>query len=520
MNKNWIRSCDFLNIPTSLSYKNEYFYATNVGATLTIFFIIIIISLSTYEVILLYQKTSFSLISNQYTDLSQTLDFSQTPFLFQIINNRGKHIDLENKILTVEAYSMEQIIRKYENGTQKKKITNTKIELEKCDKLYSNQSEFSELNLSKFTCIKPGQNLTAYGLLGDLNNAFKGIRIYINKCSGSNCYDDNEITKQLHNSKFVFYYSSLSSNMFYLNSKDIKYQLYTKFCSLSTGILKKIVFTYDIGRFYLYNNILFKNKVEFNYILGNDYTIDVDLDPTSTIKNNEYTIAYISFHYSGNIVETRKEVQTLFESLSMIGNIFNIILTIFKVINNYYANKVLFVDIFRTVFFSKENLNLNIKENINFNNCLNDNKKNSIHKRRNLDKSDELSLNNNSIKIKSIKSLNNKIIPSTDNDVRPKKKSKTYSENKGIITKTKLLYYYLLPLWVIRRNKSFNSIYTIKDRICEYFSIEKINELIKFKETLEDKYIKSKMNNAEVININNKNLIENHLNDINNQIIK
>ena len=57
MNKNWIRSCDFLNIPTSLSYKNEYFYATNVGATLTIFFIIIIISLSTYEVILLYQKT-------------------------------------------------------------------------------------------------------------------------------------------------------------------------------------------------------------------------------------------------------------------------------------------------------------------------------------------------------------------------------------------------------------------------------------------------------------------------------
>ena len=94
------RSCDFLNIPTSLSYKNEYFYATNVGATLTIFFIIIIISLSTYEVILLYHKTSFSLISNQYTDLSQTLDFSQTPFLFQIINNKGKHIDLENKILT------------------------------------------------------------------------------------------------------------------------------------------------------------------------------------------------------------------------------------------------------------------------------------------------------------------------------------------------------------------------------------------------------------------------------------
>ena len=53
-----------------------------------------------------------------------------------------------------------------------------------------------------------------------------------------------------------------------------------------------------------------------------------------------------------------------------------------------------------------------------------------------------------------------------------------------------------------------------------YFSIEKINELIKFKETLEDKSLKAKMNNVDLITINNQNVIENHLNDINNQIIK
>ena len=519
MKKDWLRRCDFLNVPTSLSYKNEYFYATNVGASLTIFFFCIIISLTSYEIILLYQKTSFTLISNQYTDLSQTIDFSQTPFFFQMINNKGKVIELDDRLLKLEAYNMEQSIKKYENGTKKKKVKNTKIELEKCDKIYSNETEYSDLNLSRYICIKPGQNLTAYGLLGDVNNAFRGIRIYINKCSGSDCYDNSVISKQLHNAKFMVNYLSLSSNMFYLKSQDVKYEIYTKFCSLSTSILKKIVFTYDIGRFYLYNNILFKNKLVFNYLLGNDYTIDVDLDPTSTIKNDEYTIAYISFHYSGNIVETRKEVQTIFESLSIIGNIFNIILTIFKVINNYYSNKILFVDIFRTVFFSKDNLNLNIRENINFNNCINTNKKANMNKKKNLDISDEISINNISNKIKSIKSLNNKIIPTTD-DTRPKRKSKTFVENKGIITKTKLLYYYLLPLWVIRRNKTFNSMYTIKDRICGYFSIEKINELIKFKETLEVQSLQSKMNNVEVINVNNPNLIEKRLNDINNQNIK
>ena len=54
------------------------------------FFFAIIIALVTYEIILLYNKSSFTLISNQYTDLSETIDFSQTPFLFQLINEKGK----------------------------------------------------------------------------------------------------------------------------------------------------------------------------------------------------------------------------------------------------------------------------------------------------------------------------------------------------------------------------------------------------------------------------------------------
>ena len=325
MKKDWFRKCDFLNVPTSLSYKNEYFYATKVGAALTVFFFAIIIALTTYEIVLLYNKSSFTLISNQYTDLSETIDFSQTPFLFQLINEKGKVTNKDDKAFVLEAYTMEQSITKYENGTTKKKVKNTKIEMIECDKIYSNETEFNGLNLSKYICIKPGQNLTAYGLLGDPNNIYKGIRIYINKCSGDNCYSDSEISKKLHNIKFMVSYLSLSSNMFYLNNQDIKYELFTKFCSLSTNILKKIVFTFDIGRFYLYNNVLFRNNISFNYLLGNDYNLDVDLDPTSTLKSNEYTIAYISFHYGGNIIEIRKEVQTLFESLSIIGNIFNII---------------------------------------------------------------------------------------------------------------------------------------------------------------------------------------------------
>ncbi len=509
MKKEWFRRFDFLNIPTSLSFKNEYFYATKVGAVLTIFFFFLIIILISYEIIVLYRKSSFKLITNQYTDLLESIDFSETPILFQITNSNNKIMNLDNKLFELIAYNMESYIEYYANGTSRRRVKNTIVELEQCDKTFSNKSEFAELNLSNYICIKRGQNMTAFGLLGDKNNLYKGLRVYINKCSGRDCYDDDVIEKQFHNSKFYLYYLSLSSNMFYLNSGDVKYQLLTKFCSLSTTVLKKIVFTFDIGRFHLYNNILFKNNVSFNYLLGNDYSIDVDIDPTTTLKADEYTIAYISFHYGGNIIETRKEIQTLYESLSIIGNIFNIILTIFKVINSYYSNKILFVDIFSNVFFSKERMSLRLNKIFHFNKSKNLNQKNSpnqTNKKYNLDNSEQINLNNNNNinKTSPVKQANNKMIIKNGKNYIPKRKSKTLYEYKGNISTAKLIYYYTLPLCLLRRKKSFNNIYSIKERICEYFSIEKINELIKLKEKLEDKSYISRMKSFELLKINNK----------------
>ena len=263
----------------------------------------------------------------------------------------------------------EVIYKRDENGKKKNRIVNTELEIEKCDKVYLNEREyFSELNLSKYICVKPGQNLTSYGLLGDMNNAYKGIRIYINKCNGTDCYNDSVIETKLNNAKFIVTYLSFSSNIFNLNSDDLKYQLFTTSSTISTGILKKIFFTFDKGKFDLYNSIIFKNKLSFSYIIANGYSIDVDLDPKSTMKRSDNTISYLSFHYSGNVVETKKEVQNIFSTLSIIGNIINIVLTIFKVINNYYSNKILFVDIFKNIFFAKECMNINLNNYFHFNN--------------------------------------------------------------------------------------------------------------------------------------------------------
>ena len=110
------RKFDCFHIPISLAYNNEYFYTTNIGAALSIFCFIIIVVISSYEIKSLTDKSSFSIISNQYTDLSEIIDFSKTPLLFQLIDNAGHIMEIIDKLYEFKAYDMEWITEKNENG--------------------------------------------------------------------------------------------------------------------------------------------------------------------------------------------------------------------------------------------------------------------------------------------------------------------------------------------------------------------------------------------------------------------
>ena len=453
---------------------------------------------------ILIDKSSFSIISNKYTDLSQIIDFSKIPLLFQLMDNAGKIIEIDDKLYEFKAYDMDWIVQNDENGKKVTKVINTQLEMDYCDKVYtdSNLSYLYSFNLSQYFCIKSNQNITSHGYFGDLNNGFKGFRIYLNKCNGKkNCYNDSYIINKLKNIKFSVNYLGLNIDIFKSGDKDIDYEMLSNACSISTNFLKKFYFSFSIGRYILLDNIFIKRKKVINYIIGNSPSMDFDLDPSSTIDNNRNSLAYFSFNFDGNIVEINKDVKKLFDTLSIIGNIFNIMLTIIKVINNYYSNKILFADIFKSIFFNEQNKNINIKKytisTINF-------PKNQINKNINsntkkiMDLSDEIGfnniihLNNNNIfnlnnnKNSSLKKSNNKIIEPLDKN-NSRRKSKIVTFNQDSTSEKKFIYFYLIPFWLLKKHKSFNNIYQIKDNICHYFSIEQFNELIKFKENIDEK---------------------------------
>ena len=358
-----LKKFDLLKIPISLSYNNNHFYNTNFGAVLSLISFIFIVCLAAYELKTLTDKSSFSLITNQYTDLSQIIDFADIPLFFQLMNNAGEMIEIDEKLYEFQAYDMNWNVQIDEKGKKISHVINTKLEIDYCDKIYANLnlSYLSSYDLSKYLCFKSNQNITSYGYFGDLNNGFKGIRIYLNKCSGkSYCYNDTYINNKLKNIKFSVTYLGLNIDIFKSDDKDIDYEMLTNAVSVSTNILKKFYFSFSIGKFILLNNIFIRKKKIINYIIGNNPTMDFDLDPSSTIQKSSNTLAYFSFNFDGNIVEINKEVKKLYDTISIVGNAFNIILTIIKIMNNYYSNKVLFADIFRVIFFNEENKNINI----------------------------------------------------------------------------------------------------------------------------------------------------------------
>ena len=60
---------------------------------------------------------------------------------------------------------------------------------------------------------------------------------------------------------------------------------------------------------------------------------------------------FFCFVYDGNMLRYTKKFEKIGEIFSYLGNYFNIMLTFFRIINNYFSNKILFTDVFYTFFF-------------------------------------------------------------------------------------------------------------------------------------------------------------------------
>ena len=370
-NESFLKKMDIFEIPITFSYKNKYLYDTNFGGFLTIVNFIIIFSYSVSNLKDLFKGNHYSLISNEKEDYKYILNFSNVPFAFKLVNSRGEDLIYNKsiydyKIITTESYYIED-----SNGKANKYLEEN-IEFDYCEKFVRINKLYDYFNISNLFCIKPGQNLTMYGKFGDITGGFKGFRIYINKCNkkieNNTCESMEIMNEKLANIKLTFYYLGYKINHYLSNKNIIEHKIYSATNSLSINFMKKFFYRFQKGSYYLYNNLFLNTKESLHFYVSDGYEFDFELDSRNSLAKSDDSIGYFAFNTNGKIIEYTKSLNNLWDIIAKIGGVFNIVLSISKIINSFIAKRVFLLDInerlinkYSPTIFNKIEINENIK---------------------------------------------------------------------------------------------------------------------------------------------------------------
>ena len=453
-----LKAFDLFKINIPISYKNNHSYQSNLGGILTIISFLIIIIYSLTEISILFDRSAFTITSNEYHDLGGNIDLTSTPILLQLLDKTGKVMEYDTKLFSFIAIYNQAILENI-NGEIKRISKRINLEIERCDKLKKIMpalDNFSNYNLTNFMCIKPNESLILFGMSDDINNNYKSLEIKINKCGGNNCYNSKIVENILENSIFTVSYLGYATNFTdNIIRKNIVYKIYRKYVTLQQSLIKKISYGFNKCKLTLYDNMIINHKLEFNYFEYQDFFEDFFIP---NISNNDYTLAYFYFTYNGLMTEYTKKINGLGSVILNICTIFNIIILITRNINDYYGYKILFSDIYLNFLikngrlrklaksFDKKDESVSIQELLNkSNNNVIGNKSNS----HNL-------MNNNNHLINYRK--NNSLIGF--NFLKNNKTNKRQCDY--IFSRSDIFKFYFYPYCLVKKNKK---LYQIKEQI-------------------------------------------------------
>ena len=507
---------DLLTIPISFSYKDKYLYRTFIGATLTIICAIIIVTYFLIKVIEIINKSSFSIIYNEFQNPKESINFTNVPILFGITDLIGNPRPLDQKIFDFSVILNEYIQNFDENGNSNMTHTETELEIERCDKLNDSidLSIYQDYGIkNNFKCIKPSQNIAIKGTYGDMKG-YRSLKIILKRCNNliENCYNDDYLESIFSNSRFVIAYLGYKANFYNSEKKDIEKIIHTKSITLSTTFSKSVFYYMTLVKYQLNDNIFYNNKREQIYYLNRDMLLEYI--PITKIKSSEtYNVyntdilAYFSFVFDGNVLEYTKKVKKIGEIISYLGNLFNIVYTIFKIINSYFSSKILFVDIFKQFFFEKQCVQ-KAKTFI-------DNSSLSILQFQKITHQKSKSLRVNSLKIsenfqskkrdmsfKNYNQIKKNVVCKSPTQIQ-KKQNFTNLYRKIEIKKFKFYkyfkFYYFFPVCIIKNKNNAYFLYSIKHNICKTFSLENFIEVIKIsKNMIREDYSKNYLNDVNL----------------------
>ena len=456
-----------VNIP--LLYKKDEIFNTTLGVLLSILSYIIIILVSLFYSLELFNKSSFSLTKNtNQIDGEYYLNFSNLPILLSFSDLNGTSKELDPTLVNLKFIHQ---INKPEliNGKNYINLSLNEIELEEC-KINNINSKLIEegYNINNYMCVKKGQNLYINGRFGDSKFGFSFLQITLNKCqNGSNiiCKSEEEINKYFHNSYLNLIYLSYSVNHYNVTYPIIEIYRNDGF-SLSFNFLRRYFYyfspsIYESHKRLFFNKIKYHKFFEFELIYPDIIDKDVNIDYT---KNNPSMLEIFITFYCREKHYVRKYV-TLQDVLGNIGGFLDITLLFFQYLSVYLSEKSFICDLMNTIVnteyvkngkFQKSKILKKITGKCDILSKINI-QKNNLH----LEKSSNYfiqTIQGSKIYINNYIGMDKKL--NLNIDLNQKQKSNFY------------IFEYIFPFWFLKFSKKYELLFLFYDNIRRLLSIE------------------------------------------------
>ena len=432
--------------------------------------------LSFLTIILIYvqilmSRKNFSVLTNNLLDYSSSINLTNTPILFSLIDNNNKLIKFDKKLFNFYF----QIYNSISNQT-------TNISLVNCENSSYIQMIKSKLNieieygeLKYFYCVKENENLFLKGRKGRGNYTY--IYFKLNTCDNNTiinnktnqCYSNSKIFEILKGSKLILTY--FEGSLDHHNYKHpVQIQSRTDEFPLNLQIHKTITYIFDKSDYKSDNGIMFNNIDYYTFFTFRNFRLDFQLNEN---YSNLLTIKFIASDYSYEYERRYLKFQDIMTNvISYIHGIYIFL----HLILYYIIKKLLYMNVINHLIFKNKNIN----KNNNINNINN--------------------ISNNNINNISYTNINNS----------SKNNSKNNSKNKD--DKNNVSFSFQINKNGIRNsNNTYNNKKNIRNILkSNSFFIYNLNSLNN--ELSSHNYLLNKVSNQSIININrNKNYYNNNI---------
>jgi hypothetical protein len=362
----FIKNFDFLSPIPSLKINKKNRFRTNIGGSLALASILLMISAATYFTTLMFERKEQNIMYNNSPRLDVVQNFSDLPYMIMLQDNKFYPLDEAPRYYFIHS-ELWKTVKDNSTGTQQVITTRHVIEHEMCDlnKHFGPYKEYFKdvAYLDKHYCPVPGKNnITLFGVYGS-NGDYSYFTHYISKCVNNTVYNGNrtdcypvDVVKTKLQNVFVSFkfmeYSIDHSD----TSNPGKLSLRSEALPVSSTIFKRewfyvrqISYITDIG-------YIFQEETDQSYFQVSPAKETVDLRTEGAIPGS---FAMVTTIMDNKVDYYKRSFMKAQQLLANVGGILKGIITIAQVFTFFIATQEYYFDLTKSLFnLNKEQTHL------------------------------------------------------------------------------------------------------------------------------------------------------------------